>query len=340
LEASYRADPNSVAANVALGCVYAVRGRVREAIAAFDRAVAVRPGVPDPLVDYGRGYLDYWHSTGSPKDRLDAAELRFKYGQSHTGLTDPSDLEWQRECGRALDAIENWRVQRVAIEERFDGGKPSGANSWIVVDAAPGADPEIREGPDRAILSDANGTSAPGTFVALEHRDIDREKFLSVEGTFIFDASQGFEAGFSLYTSQIQGAGSATGLHFVLIEDPTATSPKPLFLFYQQMMADRMKGPNRPVLRLGVLPAAPSRVRFKLERKEHPTEQKTWLFDFSVWDDAKGTWRLMSDKNPIKITQAMANSPTMMLQFWGRTLSSGKKWALGIDDVRVLTVEK
>jgi len=338
LEASYRADPNSVAANVALGCVYAVRGRVRDAISAFDRAVAVRPGVPDPLIDYARGYLDYWHGAPSPKDRLEAAELRFKYGQSHTDLKDPSDLEWQKECGKALDSIENWRVQRVLIEERFDGNQPSLANSWITVIGT--GEPQIRFANDRANLGDASGTSQAASFVALEHRDIPRDTFLSVEGTFLYDASPGFEAGFSLYTTALAPAGTATGLHFVFLEDPTASGAKPILIFHQQMMADRTKGPSRPNIRLGALPAAPTRVRFKLERKDHPTEQKTWQFDFSVWDDAKGAWRLLTDKTQIKVPQAVANAPAMMLQLWARTLNTGRKWSVGIDDVRVLTVEK
>ncbi len=339
LETAYRADPTSHSANAALGCVYASRGKVREAYAAFDRAMRI--GVADPLIDYGRGYVDYWYGAESAKARLDLAEQRFKYGYSHPDLKDPSDLEWKNACGTALQRIEDWRTQRVQIEEHFDGGQPSLTNQWIPVNLNNNPnEPQARYGSDRATIGDATGTSLSGSFAALEHRDLPRDFFLSIEGTLIFDSSQGFEAGFSLYTTAIGPGGAGSGLHFVFLEDATASSPKPIRLYYGMISAIREKGPNRPNMPLGTLPAAPSRVRFKLERRDDPAEQKTWLFDFSVWDDAKGAWRLLTEKTKIKVQQGVASAPTWMMQFWGRTLTQGRKWSFGVDDVRVLVVEK
>jgi tetratricopeptide (TPR) repeat protein len=336
LEAAYRADPTSNAANAALGCVYASRGKVREASAAFDRAVRMEK--PDPLIDYGRGYVDYWYGASSPKERLDLAEVRFKFGASHQGLTDPADKEWQAECAKAIQAIEDWRTQRVHLEEHFEGNQVSPANQWIQLSL--GAEPQIRFASDRANLGDSAGTSQAGSFVAIENRDIPQHTFLSVEGTMVFDASAGFEGGFSLYTGLLKGSpATAHGLHFVFLEDPSSGSPKPLLVFHGQQVAATTKGPSRPNLRLGALPAAPSRVRFKLERKS-AEETKTWMYDFFVWDDAKGAWKQMNTPGQMKVPFAMADSPTIMIQFWGRTLQQGRKWAVGVDDVRVLIVEK
>jgi tetratricopeptide (TPR) repeat protein len=345
LEASYRADPTSPAANAALGCVYAVvRGKVREAREAFNRAV--RQNIPDPLIDYGRAYLEYWYGADSPKARLDLAEVGFTFGASHQDLKDPSDKEWAAECARALQSINDWRVQRIMIDERFDGNKSSPSNAWIQVQL--GTDPNIRYMTDRAFLGDASGTSQAGAFVALEHRQISRDNFLSVEGSFVYEASGGFEAGFSLYLSELKGGQAAAGgLHFVIDEDATAPSPKPLRIYFGQMTSIPQKGPSRPHTLLGTLPAAPSTLRFKLSRKEHETKQKTWNFTFSVWDESKGAWRDLTggggkgDTRPmIEIGQQMSDAKEMMMQFWARTRTPGRKWSVGVDDVRVLVVEK
>ena len=343
LETSYRADPSSPAANAALGCVYAVvRGKVREARAAFDRAV--RQNIPDPLIDYGRAYLEYWYGADSPKARLDLAEVGFTFGASHQDLKDPSDKEWSAECTKALQSINDWRTQRIKIDERFDGNNFSPSNSWIKVQL--GTDPITRFEKDRALMGDASGTSQNQAFVALEHRDISRDNFLSVEGSFLFESAGGFETGFSLYTSELKN-NAGGGLHFVIVEDATAPSPKPLRIHFGQSMSNRDKGPNRPNQLLGTVPAAPSTLRFKLERKEHDTKQKTWIFSFSVWDEAKGTWRQLTGtgakgdtRTMIEIGQQMSDARSLMMQFWARTQTPGRKWAVGVDDVRVLVVEK
>ncbi|HZL71760.1 MAG TPA: tetratricopeptide repeat protein [Planctomycetota bacterium] len=335
LETAFRADPTSNAANAALGCVYAVLGRVREANAAFDRAVKVM--VADPLIDYGRGYVEYWYGAATPKERLDLAEVRFKFGAQHPDLKDPADKEWQAECLRAIQSIEDWRIQRVLVWERFDSNQPS-PPSWILIQL--GTNPIVRYTNDRANLGDDAGVSPAQSYVAIENRDTPQPQFLSVEGTMIFDASQGYEAGFSFYTGALKGSpASAHSLHFVFFEDPASPSPKPILLFHGQQTAATSKGPNRPNLRLGVLPAAPSRVRFKLERKES-AEPKVWQFDFSIWDESKSAWKLMNTPNQIKVSNALCDSPTILMQFWARTVTQGRKWAVGVDDVRVLVVEK
>ncbi|HEU4339291.1 MAG TPA: tetratricopeptide repeat protein, partial [Planctomycetota bacterium] len=340
LETSYRADPNSYAANVALGCVNASRGRAREAGAAFDRAVALAIGRVDPLIDYGRGYVDYWYGANSPKERLDLAALRFDVGSRHPGLTDPADIEWRNECAKALQAIEDWRVQRILIEERFDKNQTSSANAWAQ-QTSPGG-PTISFANDRAMIGNAGGSMALTPYAALEHGGISQLGFLSAEATLDIASLSGFEAGFSLYFGAMKGAPPmANGLHFAFVEDAAAGAAKPIAVFWGTSVAATTKGPSRPANRGGTLPAAPTRIRFKLDRRQSATENNTWIFEFSVWDEAKAAWRQMTtEKNPIKVQRALGDSPTLVLHLWAKTLAVGKPWSMGIDDVRVLGEEK
>jgi Tfp pilus assembly protein PilF len=337
LEASFRSDATSYAANMALGCVYAVRGRVREAGQAFERASTSRVGVPDPLNDYGRGYLEYWYGLGNTQERLAAAELRFSAGASHANLQDPSDLEWKAECARASKAVEDWNTQRIFIQEPFDGNALSMQHQWIPVGTG---EPMVRFANNAASIGDASGESTLGAFAALEHRDLAKDAFLSVEWTFIYEATQGFVSGFSLYLTPIGANNQGNGLHFFIQEDAVAPSPKPLKLLSgPPTAADRGRGPNMPPSVLGSLPAAPNRLRFKLERTE--IDAASWRFTLSIWDDAKSAWRSMTEgKNEIKVARAQVTAPGMIMQFWAKSSGAKRKWAVGLDDVRVLIVEK
>ena len=339
LESSYRADPNSYAANVALGCVYASRGRSREANAAFDRAVAVNIGRVDPLIDYGRGFVDFWYGANSPKERLDLAALRFDVGSKHPGLTDPSDIEWRDACAKALQAIEEWRVQRILIEERFDNNQTSSANAWARIEAAGG--PAITFAKNGAVIGDQGGAAPPGAFAALEHGNISQVEFLSAEGTLDVPSMVGFEAGFSLYFGAVKGAPpTSNGLHFVFLQDTAGGAAAPIAVFGGTSVAPMTRGPSRPANRVGTLPGSSARIRFKLDRRASTTENNMWIFEFSVWEESKASWRSLTEKNPLKIPRAMGDAATIVIQFWGRTISLGKKWSMGVDDVQVLGEQK
>jgi hypothetical protein len=76
-----------------------------------------------------------------------------------------------------------------------------------------------------------------------------------------------------------------------------------------------------------------------LERTE--IDGATWRFNLSVWDDAKSSWRVLTEgKNEIKMPRAQITAPGMTMQFWARSSGAGRKWGVGLDDVRVLVVEK
>lgn len=331
-------DPQRTNSYVALGCVYAVMGnRSAEAAAMFNQGR--ESGRSDPLIEYGLGYVDYWYGADSPKTRLELAEVKFRYGAT-LQATDPSDQEWIKECVEALKRIDEWKIQRIFLEDHFDGNQPSPSVAWIPVQMTVG--PQIRYDKDRVEIGQAGGPGPAGSLAGLENRDVPRDGFLSAELTLIFENTQFYEAGISLYTSKTTGGGqveSASGLHFVFIEDPASTPPRTIRLYCGQAPAVRSKGPSRPNRLLGQFKGAPNRIRVKLDRRDDPNS-KGYLYDFSVWDEKTGGWRSLTDKQPLAVPPSMNDAPTMTLQSWGRSLIEGKKWSFGVDDVRVLVVEK
>jgi len=330
-------DPQRANSYVALGCVYAVMGRSAEAAAMFNQGR--EGGRIDPLIEYGLGYVDYWYGADSPKTRLELAEVKFKYG-STLQPTDPADMEWVKECLESLRRIDEWKVQRIFLEDRFDGNQPSPSVAWIPVQLTVG--PQVRYDKERVEIGQAGGPGPAGSLAGLENRDVPRDGFLSAEATFIFENTQFYEAAVSLYTSKTMGGGqaeSASGLHFVFIEDPASTPPRTIRLYCGQAPAVRSKGPSRPNRLLGQFKGAPARLRVRIDRHDDPNS-KGYLYDFSVWDEKTGGWKSLTDKQPMAVPPSMNDSPTMTLQFWGRSLIEGKKWSFGVDDVRVLVVEK
>jgi tetratricopeptide (TPR) repeat protein len=330
------ADPQGTQIFLALGCVYATVNRGLEATTMFN--LAVRPDVQDPLIEYGRGYIEYWHGADNAKDRLELAEAKFKYGASFT-VTDPVDQEWVKACLEAVRRIQDWKEQRILFEDQFTGDQASLTAGWLPIQFP--NQPQIRYEKGVAWIGDALGRSTIGGFAALERRDIPRDAFLSAEWTFVLEGGGPYDIGVSLYTGKPIGSGgdeSASGLHFVLLEDSASAPPRPYKLFYGTGPAKRVKGPDRPSIPLGTVGGPKGRLRFKLEKRED-VERKAWIYDLSIWDEAKAAWKSLTDKQVIRAGGSGGESPTFAIQFWGRAQQDAKKWAFGVDDVRVLIKE-
>lgn len=332
-------DPQGTQIFIALGCVYAtMAGRSLDAVSMFNKGV--EPGFDDPLIAYGRGYVDYWHGGETPTERLEVAEAKFRYGALLT-VVDPVHQEWVKACAEAVKKIQDWKEQRILFEDSFTGNQASLTAGWTPLQFPNG--PQIRYEKDMAVIAESLGRGPVGAFAALERRDIPRDGFLSAEWTFVLDGGGPFDIGMSLYTGKSIGFGpseSAMGLHFVLLEDAASAPPRPFKILYGMTPATRSKGPDRPNTPLGVVGGPRGRLRFKLEKKEDAQATRGWIYDLSLWNEAKGEWRLLTGANPIKATGSGGESPVFSIQFWGRSQQDGKKWSFGVDDVRVLIVEK
>jgi len=331
-------DPQGTQIFIALGCVYATIGRSQDAVSMFNKGV--EPGFDDPLIAYGRGYVDYWHGGETPTERLELAEAKFKYGALLT-VADPVHQEWVKACAEAVKKIQDWKEQRILFEDGFTGNQASLTAGWTPLQFPNG--PQIRYEKDMAVIAESLGRGPVGAFAALERRDIPRDGFLSAEWTFVLDGGGPFDIGMSLYTGKSIGFGpseAAMGLHFVLLEDAASVQPRPFRILYGMTPATRSKGPDRPNTPLGIVGGPRGRLRFKLEKKEDAQATRGWIYDLSLWNEAKGEWRLLTGANPIKASGTGGESPTFSIQFWGRSQQADKKWSFGVDDVRVLIVEK
>src|SRR5258705_8109236 len=156
-------------------------------------------------------------------------------------------MEWVKECLEALRRIDEWKIQRIFLEDHFDGNQPSPSVAWVPIQATVG--PQVRYDKDRVEIGQAGGPGPAGSLAGLENRDVPRDGFLSAEATLIFENTQFYEAAISLYTSKTTGGGqaeSASGLHFVFIEDPASTPPRTIRGYCGQAPAVRSRGPSRP----------------------------------------------------------------------------------------------
>lgn len=332
-EPAFELEPGRFSAYTALACVYAVLpGRAADAHDAFRQGSM---GGRWALVEYGRGYVDYGSGGESAKLRLQAAEIAFRQGAALSS-NDPSDQAWVEACKEALRKIEAWLTTRVLFEDRFDGNRESPSAGWLKIELPNG--PRIAFENDRAVLGGAQGRGMGGKITALERRDIPREQFLSVEATFHFERMDSLEAGLSVYTTKPVGSGrmeTAGGVHLVFLEDRTAPGAvKPIRLFFGQELCKRDEGPRAVGTSLATRPAPPGVTRVKIERREDAAT-RSWIFHAYLWDDARGDWTLLTEKQPIRVLSGGEAAP-FIVTLWGRSPYEGQSWSFGLDDVRVL----
>ncbi len=320
-------DPTRAETYIALGCVYASQGRPSEALAALNQGAT--GAQPDPLVEYARGFVDYWYSGENRKQGIELAEGRFRGGSLMQPVTE-SDKDWIAACVDALKKVDDWKTKRVLFEDRFDNNQWSPTAAWLRVEAPNG--PQMKAEGGRWAVSGVQGSGRSSRLTGLERRDIAGVEFLSVEAVLTWESLAGQEIGCSVFVSKPAGSGAteqAQGVHLVVTEDRV----KGLRLGFGYGMAVRERGPDQLGAFTMALAAGTKSLRFKIERRE--AEARTWVFELFLWDEAKQDWKLAIEKAPPKVPHSGDNVP-YILSLWGRSAVESQKVGFGIDDVRVL----
>ena len=320
-------DPNRAGAWTALGCAYAGMGRADEARQALRMAASLLQQAQkplDPLIYYALGYVEYSAGAGDEEARSEAALHEFRQGEKlKDGTKDPFSLRLAAECSAAADAMEEWKVTALRVNETFEReASKSLGGQWIESDEKYGVEMGIEQAPGRGGRARFSGKQAIAAWgVTMFGRNISSAGFHALEAT-LYPESDGAEYGLCLFTS----AQGDTRMGFVVGLDatgrlrfhPSASDPrdldrKDMALGWQEIRA--------------ALPD-PKEIRIRLTRGE---KNKAQNLTVSLWDPRKGEWLAVQKDIPAPLP---TNRGDWRIAVFARgPLNHEVK--LGVDNIRV-----
>jgi tetratricopeptide (TPR) repeat protein len=187
MKAAAAAAPSDPAPVLQLGRLYLIQGRDREALAQFDHAAQIRPGLPDALAGRAEAYM----GLGQPKSavdaaaayvkaRQDAADAQVFLGTVHERLGQTADAE--RAYQKALERERHQVLATRALAALYDRDNRTAEAMKLLTDTANGRPDTAAPLVDLGVIQARTGDNAaaaasyrralsrdPGNVVALNN---------------------------------------------------------------------------------------------------------------------------------------------------------------------------
>jgi tetratricopeptide (TPR) repeat protein len=325
-------DPNRPSGWEALGCAYASMGRPAEAQDALRRAAMLlqAAGKPaDPLVSYALGYVEYYFAPlESEEARLESAQREFSQGAGLKAQVPSTDLFSQRavaDCQQAVDAIEDWKVTSLLLNDAFEreASKAVG-NGWIQADTKYGIAITLENTKETGGRARFLGKQAITNYglTTLQH-DVVGDNFYAVEATLYPDKTNRVEYGLSIFFAS-QGD-SRIGFHVGL--DGAGK------------LRFNSNAPDKDLDRRDMLSAGgwteikapipnPREILLRVTRGQ---KNRAEVFTIWLFDPSKSEWVAVQKEVPVNIQASRGN---WRVGFFSRAPQDAEV-SFGVDNVRV-----